>query len=190
MFGPGADYARIISDRHFVRLSGLLQDATGQGATAIRSGTDDAGARRFAPTLLTQTPAQAQVMAEEIFGPILPLIPYTTLAEPIAAINAGPKPLALYIFGRDEATQARILAETSSGGAGINTALMQFTHPNLPFGGVNNSGLGAAHGHAGYLAFSHQRAVLAERFSAAAMLRPPYTARTRQLIAMTLRYFT
>jgi aldehyde dehydrogenase (NAD+) len=129
-------------------------------------------------------------MGEEIFGPILPIITYAALEEPITAINAGPKPLALYVFGTDSTTQARILAETSSGGAAINTALMQFTHPNLPFGGVNNSGLGAAHGHAGYLAFSHQRAVLQERFSAAALLRPPYTARTRQLIAMTLRYFT
>jgi aldehyde dehydrogenase (NAD+) len=190
MFGPGADYARIVSDKHFARLTALLAEAAGQGAMVIRSGADDAATRRFAPTLVTQTPPQARLMGEEIFGPILPIIPYTALAEPIAAINAGPKPLALYIFGKDQPTQARILAETSSGGAAINTTLMQFTHPNLPFGGVNNSGLGAAHGQAGYLAFSHRRAVLTERFSAAAMLRPPYTARTRQLIAMTLRYFT
>jgi aldehyde dehydrogenase (NAD+) len=190
MFGPGADYTHIISDRHFARLTGLLDDAAGQGATIIRSGADDAATRRFAPTLVTQTPAQARLMGEEIFGPILPIITYTALEEPITAINAGPKPLALYVFGTDSSTQMRILAETSSGGAAINTALMQFTHPNLPFGGVNNSGLGAAHGHTGYLAFSHQRAVLTERFSAASLLRPPYTARTRQLIAMTLRYFT
>jgi aldehyde dehydrogenase (NAD+) len=190
MFGPGAAYTHIVSDRHFARLTALLADAAGQGATIIRSGADDPATRRFAPTLVTQTPAQARLMGEEIFGPILPIITYSALEEPIAAINGGPKPLALYSFGTDGAAHARILAETSSGGAAINTALMQFTHPNLPFGGVNNSGLGAAHGHAGYLAFSHQRAVLTERFSAAALLRPPYTARTRRLIAMTLRYFT
>jgi aldehyde dehydrogenase (NAD+) len=190
MFGPGADYTSIVNDRHYARLTALLEDATQSGATVTRCGADDPATRRLAPTLLTHTPAQARVMGEEIFGPLLPIIPYTALAEPIAAINAGPKPLALYVFGKDHATQTRILTETSSGGAAINTALMQFTHPNLPFGGVNNSGLGSGHGHAGYLAFSHQRAVLQERFSAAAMLRPPYTSGTKKLIAMTLRYFT
>ncbi|NBO21488.1 MAG: aldehyde dehydrogenase family protein, partial [Rhodobacteraceae bacterium] len=104
-------------------------------------------------------------------------------------INAAPKPLALYVFDRDRDRIARIERMTSSGGFGVNLTVAQFIHSGLPFGGVNTSGLGAAHGHAGFLAFSHERAVLTNRFSLLPLLFPPYTPRVRRLIGLVQKVF-
>ncbi|HHZ10348.1 MAG TPA: aldehyde dehydrogenase family protein, partial [Rhizobiales bacterium] len=98
-----------------------------------------------------------------------------------------PKPLALYVFDRDRAFAERIIAATSSGGVGVNLTVMHYTHPGLPFGGVNNSGIGAAHGEHGFLAFSHERAIMENRFSSLPMLFPPYTAGVRRLAGMARR---
>ncbi|HLQ18354.1 MAG TPA: aldehyde dehydrogenase family protein, partial [Tabrizicola sp.] len=118
---------------------------------------------------------------------ILPILTYTDLDEMIARINAGDKPLALYIFDRDAARIDRIIRSTTSGGVGVNLTLLQFTHPNLPFGGVNTSGMGAAHGLAGFRAFSHERAVVRNRFLILPLLFPPYTPRVMRLIAVIKR---
>jgi aldehyde dehydrogenase (NAD+) len=109
-------------------------------------------------------------MQEEIFGPLLPVISYEKIDEVIASINAGPKPLALYIYSRTDTTIDKVLTNTSSGGACVNHSLMQFLHGNLPFGGVNNSGIGNAHGQYGFKAFSHERGVVRTQFSPAATL--------------------
>ena len=112
-----------------------------------------------------------------------------SLAAAVQAINAGQKPLALYVYGKDQGIIERILSETASGGACVNMSMMHYAHNHLPFGGVNNSGMGAAHGIFGFREFSHQRAVLSDQMSVIPMLFPPYTAKVKRLVALTLRFF-
>ena len=194
MFGAevqaSPDYGRIINGRHFQRVKRLLDDATANGAQVVAGGTLNAAENFLAPTLLTEVQADATVLREEIFGPVLPIISYNSLDKVIEYVNENPKPLALYIYGKSEENIARVLAETSSGGAAINMSLLQFSHTNLPFGGVNNSGIGSSHGVFGFRAFSHERAVLRDRMSAIPMLFPPYTKRVSLLVRLMMKYFT
>jgi aldehyde dehydrogenase (NAD+) len=124
---------------------------------------------------------------EEIFGPILPIVTYTDLDTVITRINAQDKPLALYIFDRDRRRIDQITRRTTSGAVGINLTLVHYTHLNLPFGGVNTSGIGAAHGLAGFRAFSHERAVLKNRFLLLPLLFPPYTPCVMRLVRLVKR---
>ncbi|QBR71493.1 aldehyde dehydrogenase [Beijerinckiaceae bacterium] len=193
MYGDPAqsqDYCRIINHEHFERLSQLLDDAVKHGATIQAGGTRNGAEKFIAPTLLTGAGEESAIMREEIFGPLLPIIAYRDLAEPIAAINARPKPLALYVYAKDHAHIERVLTETSAGGSCVNASNIQFAHDNLPFGGINNSGLGNAHGFYGFRAFSHERAVLEDKFNVTPMLFPPYTPWVKQMIKWTLRYLT
>jgi aldehyde dehydrogenase (NAD+) len=194
MFGDtprqSPDYGRIINARHFARVARLLDDAVNHGARTVTGGTVDASDQFIAPTLLTDMRPDAAVMHEEIFGPVLPILPFRDLGSTIAFINAREKPLALYVYARDQAVIDEVLRETSSGGACVNMSVLQFSHSNLPFGGVNNSGIGASHGIFGFQAFSHERAVLRDRFSVTPMLFPPYSRRVRKMIDFTIRYFT
>jgi aldehyde dehydrogenase (NAD+) len=184
------DYCRMINHRHFERVSGLIDDAVARGATILAGGERDEAQKYIAPTLLAGAREDAAIMQEEIFGPVLPILAYRDLAEPIAAINARPKPLALYVYAKDHVPADRVLAETSAGGSCVNAAVMQFGHDNLPFGGIGTSGLGNAHGFYGFCAFSHERAVLEDKFSVVPMFFPPYTARVKQMIKWTLQFFT
>ena len=161
-------FGRIVNARHTARLAALLDDATARGANIVAGGGMMQDDCFIQPTLLDQVPAAARIMHEEIFGPLLPVIAYTDLAAVIAEINAGPKPLALYVYSRTDANIDAVLAQTASGGACINHALMQYLNSNLPFGGINNSGIGSAHGHYGFRAFSHERGVVRTQFSFAA----------------------
>ena len=162
--------ARIVNARHASRLGSLLEDAKAKGARVLSGGQADADACFVQPTLLDQAPTDARLMREEIFGPLLPVIGYESLDEVIAAINADPKPLALYIYSRNRQHIDQVLSQTSSGGACVNHSLIQFLHGRLPFGGVNNSGIGHAHGHYGFKAFSHERAVVQTQLPLAATL--------------------
>lgn len=180
------DLARIVNEHHAGRLRGLLDDATTKGAKLLLGGTQEG--TRLAPTLLEAITPEMDIDREEIFGPVLPIMPYADLDDVIARINARPKPLALYVFDRDRAFADRIIAATTSGGVGVNLTVMHYTHPGLPFGGVNNSGIGAAHGEHGFRAFSHERGILEDRFSSLPMLFPPYGRRARRLAAMAKRF--
>ena len=153
------DYGRIVSDRHFQRLRALMTDALASGKKII-GGQSDPATRYMGLTVIDQVPPTAAVMQEEIFGPILPVLTYEDLAEAIAFINQRPKPLALYFFSNDAAQQKAIAAQTSSGGLCFNETISQYAMPALPFGGVGHSGLGAAHGKAGFDTFSHYKSVL------------------------------
>ena len=134
------------------------------------------------PTLLGAVPTDARIMDEEIFGPVLPVLGYTDLDSVIAAINARPHPLALYVWSRDPGEAGAVLAGTSSGGACVNHCVVHFAHGRLPFGGIKESGFGTAHGHYGFRAFSHERAVLrSSRLMPAALFFPPYS-KVRQRI--------
>ena len=188
-YGDGAQsphLARIVNDHHARRLSGLLDDAKAKGARVVSGG--EAEARAMAPTLIEAITPEMEIDREEIFGPILPVIAFDDIEQVIAQINARPKPLSLYVFDRNNAFVERVLASTTSGGAGVNLTMLHFTHPDLPFGGVNNSGIGMAHGHYGFLAFSHQRAVLRNRFSPVPLVFPPYEGRTKRLIDLAKRF--
>jgi aldehyde dehydrogenase (NAD+) len=162
--------AHIVNTRHTTRIKALLDDAHAHGARILTGGGSSEGDCFVQPTLLDQVPHNARIMDEEIFGPLLPVMGYSNLDEVIAHINEGQKPLALYIYSRNNANIDKVLTKTVSGGACVNHALMQFLHGNLPFGGINNSGIGNAHGHYGFKAFSHERGVVRTQYSFAATL--------------------
>jgi aldehyde dehydrogenase (NAD+) len=153
------DYARIVSDRHFARLQSLMEEAIASG-DLILGGQSDAETRYMGLTIVDNVLLQAKVMQEEIFGPILPVLSYDELSDAIAFINQRPKPLALYLFSTDAAQQQAVQNQTSSGGLCFNETISQYTVHNLPFGGVGQSGIGAAHGKAGFDRFSHHKSVL------------------------------
>ncbi|MEH1793279.1 aldehyde dehydrogenase [Nostoc sp.] len=153
------DYARIISQKHFDRLVNFLKDGE-----AIIGGENQPSERYIAPTVIDNVSLKDSVMQEEIFGPILPIIEYTDVAEAIALINSRPKPLALYLFSQDKNLQKRVLQETSSGGVCINDTVMQVGVSSLPFGGVGDSGIGNYHGKASFDTFSHNKSVLQNSF--------------------------
>lgn len=176
------DLARIVNRRHAQRIADLLTDAVARGARVLAGGDADVDRCYVAPTLLDDVPADARIMEEEIFGPLLPIVGYSSPDAVIDDINARPKPLALYVWSRDRAEIDRLLARTSSGGACVNHCVAHFAHGNLPFGGVNHSGIGSAHGHHGFLAFSHERALLrSSPLMPVKLFYPPYTE-TRQRI--------
>ena len=190
-FAQSEHYCRIINDKHFVRLTELLNETLEQGARVLFGGEMDRGARFIHPTILTHVPHNSRIMREEIFGPILPVIVYNKLDEAIAFINERPKPLALYIFSGRKKEQERILRETSAGGVCINDSGIHFLHHNLPFGGVNNSGIGKSHGYYGFLAFSNEKPVLRQRrgLTTVRAFYPPYTARSKKIMEWFLRLF-
>ena len=141
----------------------------------------------FLPTLVFGAGAATALMQEEIFGPILPVVPYRTLDEAIAYVNARPRPLALYYFDESASRVDRVLAETMSGGVTVNDCLYHLAQHNLPFGGVGPSGMGHYHGFDGFQTFSKKRGVMVQRrWSATALLAPPYR-RKRWLIRLLLR---
>lgn len=183
---PG--YCRIVSGRHLERLRGLL---AASGGTVVLGGEADPAENYLAPTLITGVDPSSPLMREEIFGPILPVLRVPSLEAAADFVNARPKPLALYVFCGDTARARRLLGSTTSGGACIDDTVLHFAHPGLPAGGVGESGLGKAHGHPGFLAFSNERAVLRQRtrFSLAQLMYPPYTPFVRRLIDLTIRYF-
>jgi aldehyde dehydrogenase (NAD+) len=177
------DLARVINQRHTQRIAGLLADATGKGAKVLIGGEVDVASCYVAPTLLDHVPVDAAIMSEEIFGPVLPIMAYRDLGDVVGAINAGHKPLALYVFSTNKRLTSELIERTSSGGVAINHCVLHFAHGNLPFGGVNNSGMGSAHGEFGFKAFSHERAVLkAGPIMTVRLFFPPYTGIKQKLI--------
>lgn len=167
------DYARVVNTRHTERLAGLLDAG---GFELVTGGEVDVADRYVAPTIVRGVRHDAAVMEGEIFGPVLPVLTFDDVAEPIAAINAGEKPLALYIFSASDETVDRILAETSSGGVCVNDTMTHLIVPDLPFGGVGESGYGAYHGRWGFEAFSHRKSVLRRpsKMKEQAIMRAPY----------------
>lgn len=182
-----ADYGRIISDRHFSRVSGLLD-----GLDPVIGGEHDASARYIAPTIVNGVDPAALIMHEEIFGPILPILHVSGLEQAIAHIRAGEKPLALYVFSDDRSTRRRFTRDTSSGALAFGVPAAHLLVPGLPFGGVGGSGMGAYHGRYSFDTFSHAKAVLAKPLSpdTLSLVYPPFTElrdRIARVIARTGR---
>ncbi|MFE1027952.1 aldehyde dehydrogenase family protein [Streptomyces sp. NPDC058818] len=155
-----AEYARIVNERHFDRLTGLLDS----GRVVVGGGSDRAE-KYLAPTVLADVAPDAPVMREEIFGPILPIVTVPGLDEAIDFVNDRDKPLALYVFSESDTTRERFAAETSSGGLGHGLPLAHLTVSDLPFGGVGESGMGNYHGRYSIETFSHRKAVLKKPLS-------------------------
>jgi len=149
------DYGRLVSERHARRLVALLD-----GGAAACGGAHDVAARYLAPTVLTGVAPDSPLLTEEIFGPILPVVPFDDLDALLARLRAAPAPLAVYLFTRDRAAVRQVLQATRSGGFCVNDTVSQVIARRLPFGGIGASGIGRYHGKAGFDAFSHERAVL------------------------------
>ena len=176
------DYTSIINERQLLRLEGYLADARARGALLLPL-FDEGQGRRLPHHILLDVNDDMQVMQDEIFGPLLPVLPYASLDEAIAYVNARPRPLALYFFGYDRAEQQQVLERTHSGGVCLNDTLLHVAQDDLPFGGTGASGMGHYHGHEGFLTFSKAKAVFSKpRFNAARLIYPPYGGRLQRLI--------
>ena len=190
-FEASKHYCRIVNEKHFLRLNDLLRDSLEHGAKLEFGGMVNSSTRFIHPIVLSKVPLVARVMEEEIFGPILPIVTYQNLETAIEIINSKPKALALYIFSEKDNIQQQILHETSAGGVCINDCGIQFMQHNLPFGGVNNSGIGKSHGYFGFMAFSNEKGVLKQRsgFTSIKIFYPPYTERVKNIMNWFLKLF-
>lgn len=176
------DYTAIINDRQLARLNRYLDDASSKGARVIPLFEQGQG-RRMPFSLLLNVSDDMTVMQDEIFGPLLPIIPYSRIDQAFAYINQRPRPLALYYFGYNKAEQQRVLEQTHSGGVCLNDTLMHVAQDDMPFGGVGPSGMGHYHGHEGFLTFSKAKGVfIKQRFNAARLIYPPYGKAIQRLV--------
>ena len=178
------DYCRIVNHRHYQRLRRLYDDAISKGAVELLGGTWNEAERFVPPTLLGNISDNMAIMEEEIFGPILPVLPFSSQEEVVQMIRKRPKPLSLYIGARNRRFINYIMANTSAGGTVINDYMLGFGNPNLPFGGVNNSGIGKYMGFHGFVAFSNEKAVVKRNFGTLSVLFPPYTPKVKALMAL------
>jgi len=151
--------AQIVNSQNFNRVKGLLTDAVANGARVAAGGKLEEANLTVQPTMLTDVTPNMKILQEEIFGPVLPVMTYENIDEVIEYIEQRDKPLALYVYSNNEASIDKVLKKTSSGGVTINGVFSHYLENNLPFGGVNGSGMGSYHGHFGFKAFSHERAV-------------------------------
>lgn len=175
---------KIVNSIHFGRLTDLLDKTISSGGKLIHGGERDENFNFLSPTLISDISIENPIFQEEIFGPILPILTYKKLEEVIENINKTEKPLALYIFSKSRKNKQLILNNTSSGTTAINETTIQFAQPHLPFGGVNHSGIGKAHGKYGFQEFSNQRSILKQRvgFTTLKTIFPPYTNFKKKLI--------
>ncbi|OYU07346.1 MAG: coniferyl aldehyde dehydrogenase [Pseudomonas sp. PGPPP1] len=182
------DYTSIISQRHYERLLNLVDQAIVAGAKVWQDKAfDQTAERKVPPTLLTDVPLNTDIMREEIFGPLLPVVAYDTLDEALTFINARPKPLALYCFSNDRTSIAHVVQQTRSGGVTINGTMLHATQEDLPFGGVGESGTGAYHGYEGFVRLSHARGVFKlSPFNMSDKVAPPYGRLTRLVTRLML----
>jgi len=185
------DYARIVNEKHFHRVDELIQNALLTGATLELSGTANEKTCFIPPTILSDVSLQSKIMTEEIFGPVLPVITFSQTSEVIDIINGKPKPLGMYVFSNNKLFREAVINQTSAGAVCINDCVLQFTHPHLPFGGVNNSGIGKAHGHYGFISFSNEKPVIRQKsgWANSYFFYPPYTNAKKKLINLILRWF-
>jgi len=191
--GPTSDdYTCIINDRHYARLTALLDDARAKGARILEVGRNPGDASRrsrtLAPTIVLDSNDDMRIMQEEIFGPVLPVRSYRDLDEAIGYINAQSRPLALYYYGRDGEHRRKVLSRTTSGNVTINGTLMHYAQDDLPFGGVGPSGMGVYHGIEGFRRLSHAKGIFEQgRWNGANLLRAPFGPLTDAILKFMLR---
>lgn len=185
------DYTSIVNQRHYDRLQDYLVDAASKGATVIPVSPHNEildGLQKIAPTLVHGVNDNMRIMQDEIFGPLLPLVPYDSLDGAIQYVNDHARPLALYYFGRNGGNIERVLNETVAGGVTINDTLLHISQDDLPFGGVGPSGMGAYHGKFGFDTFSKIKPVFRQpKWNGLFLFKPPYGKRFEQLIKILLK---
>lgn len=186
-FQGNPDYTSIINERHRQRLQGLLDDARARGAQLIEleapAAAPTPGSRQMSPVLLLDVDDRMKVMQEEIFGPLLPIVPYDTLDQALNYVRQHDRPLALYWFGQDGAARDQVLNSSIAGGVSINDTLLHIAQDDLPFGGVGPSGQGHYHGEFGFRQFSKEKPVFVQsRWSGGGLIRPPYGPRIGRLL--------
>ena len=183
------DYCHIVNENHLRMLENLTADAVNKGAK-IEVGGKTLEGNTFQPTLLTNVSLDTEIMKNEIFGPVLPVLDYKTEEEFYNIIGENPNPLALYIFSKNKKFTDKIINEIPSGGAAINDVVVHFANYGLPFGGVKGSGFGKGHGYYGFLEFSHERSVMKQKkFTTIKMFYPPYTKSVKKLIDLIIKFF-
>jgi coniferyl-aldehyde dehydrogenase len=186
------DFTSIIDDRAFSRLEATLQDAKDKGANTINllgSNALNPETRKFSPHIVCDVTEDMLIMQDEIFGPMLPIMPYDTLDEVIDYINAHERPLALYLFSENKATQDKVIYNTLSGGVTLNDCLFHAAQHDMPFGGIGNSGMGQYHGKEGFLEFSKLRPIFKQaKFSAGLAMAPPYGKKFDKIINTLIKW--
>ena len=185
------DFARLIDHAAFARVKNSVESSLQQGAVARTKVEMISDTRYVSPIILDQVNASHSVMKEELFAPVLPIITYGTVDEVIQHVRKQEKPLALYIYGRNRKQIEKILKNTSSGGACVNHSTLQFANHNLPFGGVNHSGIGSYHGYQGFKTFSHEKSILQQ--SGPGWLKyvmPPYSQPHFRWLKWIVRFLT
>lgn len=193
-FGENANesesFTHIVNNRHLNRLKGYLDDAIAKGAKVVFGGKSIQEENYLQPTLVENASFDSELMKNEIFGPILPVFSYKDIEEVLTYIRENERPLALYVFSSDAATINHVLKNTRAGGTCINHNEIHFFNNNLPFGGVNNSGIGKGHGKFGFEAFSNARGVYRQHIPGALeLLLPPYNNFKEKLIDLTIKWF-
>ena len=183
-------YNRIVNRRHFDRLKSYIDDAVSKGANIITGGQLKEAENFIAPMIMTNVDKKSTLMTNEIFGPILPVYTYDKLEDLVEEIRSGEKPLALYIFSKNNKNINYILNNTRAGGGCINHCAVHFYNTNLPFGGSNNSGIGKSHGFEGFKSFSNGRGILKQHLpNALELLVPPFNTFKQKIIDLTIKYF-
>lgn len=187
----GDDYSSIISQDHYNRLVDWKEEAVKQGAAVHFDGESNPETRRLAPSIVEDPSPGTRLRENEIFGPICMIKSFSSLDEVIDMVNDRQKPLSAYIFARKKKVVEEFKKRTSAGSFVVNDNVIQFGHPTMPFGGVNNSGIGKSHGRYGFIEFSNQKSVLKQRvgMTMAKILYPPYNGFKRLNIDFLLKYF-
>lgn len=185
------NYCRVVNRRHFLRLSNLIEDAKKNNGKIHFGGEKDIDQLFIEPTILTDISEKSKIHKEEIFGPVLPIYDYNDLDEAINFINNKNKPLALYIYSKNEKNVSKIINETSSGGVCINHSTLHYSNYHLPFGGVNNSGSGRCHGIYGFKEFSNPKSIFKQlvKISPTDIIIPPYSRFKKKIINLMIKYF-
>ncbi|MEH6567138.1 MAG: coniferyl aldehyde dehydrogenase [Halopseudomonas sp.] len=180
------DYTQVVNPRQYLRLQGYLRDAEEKGARLLPinpANEDLSGTRILPPTLVLDTSDEMTLMQDEIFGPLLPIVPYDSLNEALDYIADRPRPLALYYFGYDKAEQQRMMEQTHAGGMCINDTIFHVAQDDMPFGGIGPSGMGHYHGHEGFLALSKAKGVyIKQRFNGSRPIYPPYGGKLLNMV--------
>lgn len=185
------DFTCVVNENHYKRIKGLIEDTIKQGAEVVAGNTYTDEDCYIAPTILKNVTIDHPIFQEEIFGPVLPIITYKNTDDMLKVVNQIEKPLSLYIFSESNKKAKYIIDRTSAGSTVVNDTTIQFAQPNLPFGGVNHSGIGKAHGEYGFLAFSNERAVLKQRlgFTMAKLAYPPYTSKFKKWLIRFVTWY-
>jgi coniferyl-aldehyde dehydrogenase len=186
------DFTSVIDDKAFARLIAVLQDASDKGAETINLlGADEANpdTRKIPPHMVLNPSDDMQIMQDEIFGPLLPIKPYDDLDEVIEYINNNERPLALYLYSNDKASQDKVIHNTLSGGMCLNDSMLHVAQHDMPFGGIGNSGMGHYHGQEGFIEFSKMRPIFKQaKKSGILALAPPYGETFEKMAKLMMKW--